>query len=836
MISPRKRKRHRGGPRGSSAILALVATLGLIGCADRSERQLQEVYQDARLALWRGQLSDARALADKGSTFAARGSAEGSEWLVRFRLLSAEVAINKRDLQTASSILENPIHEGSRFDPLRGRQQYLHARVQLLRGQAKIALETLSSARALAAADRELRHDMDVLAGQIRLQLGRWEEGESTLIAVAADAAEAGDGFHEAVAHGNLGMGRLIRNRCDEALGWFEKVLERSELETMSVYTAAMNNAGACYARLGLLDRAVKVQRRAVALTERRESRHEHEQALGELGSTYLLQDDVERALPHLQRALAIAREANLTEDAALWASNLASAYIQAGSWDAAEHANEEAIRLNPPSRANKRVWNTMHAARIAAGRGQLDQARRLFAEALEATGFASVQWAAHDGLAGLALREGRRDEAARHFEASLATIEKTRSDLLKADYKLSFLSQLIRFYQAYVDVLVAQGSVDRALEIADSSRGRVLAERLGVAAPARADARAMKRVAEESGAVILSYWMTPARSFVWVVDASGVRLRELPGSEEIASLVRAHQQTIANSLADPLARSHTPGDRLYATLVEPIAQWIPPGATVIIVPDGVLHGLNFETLPVSGSRRHYWIEDVVVQIAPSIGLLTGSSPAPADTRSRALLVFGNAAAREPEFPALRYAASEMGAVAKHFTEDGVSTYQGDRASPQAFRTARADSFGLIHFTAHASANAESPLDSAIVLSGPENGFKLYARDVADVALRADLVTVSACRSAGEGPYSGEGLVGFAWAFLRAGARRVIAGLWDVDDRSTAELMDALYARLAAGLAPPSALRAAKLSMLARSDNFAKPYYWAPFQVFTVSP
>ena len=95
---------------------------------------------------------------------------------------------------------------------------------------------------------------------------------------------------------------------------------------------------------------------------------------------------------------------------------------------------------------------------------------------------------------------------------------------------------------------------------------------------------------------------------------------------------------------------------------------------------------------------------------------------------------------------------------------------------------------------------------------------------------------MSACRSAGERTYSGEGLVGFAWAFLRAGAQRVIAGLWDVDDRSTAELMDALYARLSAGDAPARALRDAKLSLLRRGDNFAKPYYWAPFQMFTVSP
>ena len=95
---------------------------------------------------------------------------------------------------------------------------------------------------------------------------------------------------------------------------------------------------------------------------------------------------------------------------------------------------------------------------------------------------------------------------------------------------------------------------------------------------------------------------------------------------------------------------------------------------------------------------------------------------------------------------------------------------------------------------------------------------------------------MSACRSAGERAYSGEGLVGFAWAFLRAGASRVIAGLWDVDDRSTAELMDRLYAGIAAGDTASHALREAKLVMLAQGGNYAKPYYWGPFQLFTVVP
>jgi CHAT domain-containing protein len=77
--------------------------------------------------------------------------------------------------------------------------------------------------------------------------------------------------------------------------------------------------------------------------------------------------------------------------------------------------------------------------------------------------------------------------------------------------------------------------------------------------------------------------------------------------------------------------------------------------------------------------------------------------------------------------------------------------------------------------------------------------------------------------------------VGFAWAFLRAGARRVVAGLWDVDDRSTAELMEMFYAAMDEGMSPPRALRDAKLRFLRQQRTYARPYYWGAFQVFTVA-
>jgi CHAT domain-containing protein len=307
-----------------------------------------------------------------------------------------------------------------------------------------------------------------------------------------------------------------------------------------------------------------------------------------------------------------------------------------------------------------------------------------------------------------------------------------------------------------------------------------------------------------------------------------------LPPAAEIEGLVSEYKEAVELRLADPLRTRIPAGERLYQLLIAPVRQWIPAGSRVILAADGALHGINLEALPQPpsqpGSAPRYWIEDVTVSIAPSLGLLAGrASPAPS---ARRLLLLGDPIATDTSFPPLSHAAGEMQSVTQRFGGPGQIVLAREAATPEAYRAAGPGRFSAIHFTAHAVANRESPLDSAVLLSGG----KLYAREVMDVPLTADLVTISACRGVGLRTYSGEGLVGFAWAFLRAGARHVIAGLWDVNDQSTAALMDVLYRELAAGKPPAAALRAAKLSLIASPGNLRKPYYWAPFQLYTVTP
>jgi len=814
----------------AAALIVLVAS----ACAPASRPRPEQSVDDAEGALRRGQLDRALALVDGAlDTLPASDSSSPFAW--RLRLLRAEILISRTDLPAALHLINESLPTGAAYDALRARRLYLLAKAGVAQGSLKDALKAVADARSVtptATANRAFDLDLAILEGQVQLRLGQWSEAERTLNAVVAETGRSGDRYRESLARNNLGMGRLVRGRFDEALPWFEQVIDLSAQQATSVYGVALNNAGICYSRLGQFDRAIAVQQRAVSLHERG-SPVAYQQAVGELGTTYLLQGDVPQGVVHLRRALTIATDAKLRTDAALWARNLAAAYTYVGNWSEAERFNDEAKQLSPDE-PGTRVWNTLHAAHIAAGRRQFAESTRLFDEALKASqSQPAIQWSAQAGLAAVAVAEGRPDRAEELFEAALATVERTRSDLLKADYRISFLSRLIDFYRDYVELLVERGRINQALEVVESSRARVLAERHGVAATQRLRVAGVRRLAAESGAVLLSYWLAPERSYLWIVTGEGVRSVPLPPAPEIERLVEQHQAMIHNALADPIASANTPGERLYDVLVRPALLSLRVGAPVVIVPDGALHGLNFETLLVSGLRRHYWIEDVELQVAPALSLIARRQETPAAPRP--LLLIGDPLPRAPEFPALRYASDEMSRIAKRFPDQGVATYAGAQAVPGAFQEARPDQFAIIHFTAHATANLASPLDSAVILSGPDHQFKLYARDVAEQKLHADLVTVSACRSAGERAYSGEGLVGFAWAFLRAGARRVIAGLWDVDDRSTADLMDTTYAAIASGTPPPRALREAKLRFLREARTYAKPYYWGAFQVFTVT-
>src|SRR4051812_30478780 len=583
-------------------VLAALALLVAGACARNSESQLGATLDEARQALRRGDFSQAQGLAERGLA----ASPPESVWAWTFRLYRGEVLLQRQQPAEVLPLSTVPIPAGAAFDPVRARQKYLSALLQLSRNNLPGTLQALTEARQLAPDGSDLQLEIELLEGQAKLRMGQWAAAEQALNAAVAKAAARRDDFSQARGWNDLGMGGLVRGRWDEAILKFEHVLSLPDLGQMTIYAGASNNAGVCYARLGELDRALSLQQKAIAFYAGHGRRLDYAAALGELGNTYVQRGEPARGLTFYQQALAVAKDTNLptaATAAALWAGNLAGAEIDLAQWDEAERFNEEARRLKALSHSSA-VHNTLNAAQIARGRGRFDEAAHLFNEALDdPTVDLEVRWGAHAGLGDIAVAQSKPADARRHFEAALDSIEKTRAELIKTEFKVTFLTRLIRFYQSYIDALVDQGDIDRALEIADSSRGRVLANRTNWPAPPKASAASLRQVAANSHAVLLSYWLGRTRSYLWVVAADGVHLVRLPPSSEIAAVVREYKDGIDNALGDPLATAGGAGDKLYGLLIAPAAAWLPAGTRAIVVADGALHSLNFETLPVPGAK-----------------------------------------------------------------------------------------------------------------------------------------------------------------------------------------------------------------------------------------
>jgi len=158
------------------------------------------------------------------------------------------------------------------------------------------------------------------------------------------------------------------------------------------------------------------------------------------------------------------------------------------------------------------------------------------------------------------------------------------------------------------------------------------------------------------------------------------------------------------------------------------------------------------------------------------------------------------------------------------------------RANRDTATSADLSEYRFVHFATHGILNSEHPELSGIVLSmidergQPENGF-LRLNEIYNLNLTADLVVLSACQTGLGKEIRGEGLVGLTRGFMYAGAPRVVASFWKVDDAATAELMKIFYrGMLKDNLRPAAALRAAKVEMW-KQKRWNAPFYWAAFEL-----
>jgi CHAT domain-containing protein len=184
-----------------------------------------------------------------------------------------------------------------------------------------------------------------------------------------------------------------------------------------------------------------------------------------------------------------------------------------------------------------------------------------------------------------------------------------------------------------------------------------------------------------------------------------------------------------------------------------------------------------------------------------------------------------------PRLPSTRWEADAIIAAAP---SEGSFSAVDFQASRNLAMSPELGQYRIVHFATHGLLNNEHPELSGIILSmldeqgQPQNGF-LRLHDIYNLELPVDLVVLSACNSALGKQVRGEGLVGIVRGFMYAGAERVVASLWKVDDEATGELMKLFYREmLQKGLSPATALRQAQIAMW-KETQWRSPFYWAAF-------
>jgi CHAT domain-containing protein/Tfp pilus assembly protein PilF len=387
--------------------------------------------------------------------------------------------------------------------------------------------------------------------------------------------------------------------------------------------------------------------------------------------------------------------------------------------------------------------------------------------------------------------------------------------------------------------------------------------------------------------ALLLEYSLGAERSFLWLVGPHSLDSFPLKSRKEIEKAARRYYELLTARNArkpgeSPPARkariaaadveAEQAGRDLYRMILQPAARLL-KDQPLLVVADGALQYIPFAALPIPASGEPLGTRHEIVSLPSATALaalrreLRGRAPAP-----RELAIFANpvynhdkrlkllkASQGKPEpvpqspnrgaapvdrdsldvsgLGPLPYSEEEAKAIAALLSADQVFMATGFEASRSRATGSELKGFRKLHFATHGILDTQRPDLSGLVLSlyDEHGNFQpdgvLRLNDIYNLRLGADLVVLSACRTALGKEWRGEGLIGLTRGFMYAGAARVVASLWNVEDRPTAELMVKFYqAMLREGLSPAAALRQAQLAMR-RNSKQKSPYYWAGFSL-----
>ncbi len=723
---------------------------------------------------------------------------------------------------------------------------------------------------------------------------GQAEDAEKLYRRQLEDARELfGEGNADLLMHLNQTAVFLTETeRYDEAATLFSEVLDLAE-QTLEVdhpvRAQALEDLGVLERRRQRLTAAESALRESLEIRRRIFGAEHPEVALTLTGLAETLAQDSSRdtqALSYLDRALRVFSQTPIFPDVRARALALRAELLDRdGRRDQATRALEEALVLIEGLRSTagtadrslagffgryRELYHRMVGWQVDAGR--LDRA---FEYSERARGRAFLdQLAAHrvDLLEGL--DEERRKQLDRQRQDVRSKLAEAQFNLaLEREYSTSG-TEIDRWERRTRELVAELQALDAAVRAESPLWLRLVTRGGRPATPAD-----VQRVLLSDVGLFVAYDIGPERSFAFVIPPDGplevlhleidaaaaAALRTEPGPLRAATLDTAVGRALpprsgaVRGLDPPKPRGSKSDDARHALwrilMPPPLASRAATAEELVVVPDGALHHLPLELLvpelQPDGRAAGYWLETGPVtryglsatvlgnlerlerEPRPGGGIVIVSDPRPAEGQG---LIAGT-------LRDLPWTAKEAEAIADVLQQAGLSeivTLTGEQAREAALRQSLAAPLDILHIASHGIVEegghellAALALTPPATVSGAGDDGLLQLHEIYELELALDLAVLSACETHRGRDFAGEGAFALSRGFLVAGAKRVIASLWPVDDRRTAELMASFYRHLFAEgprAATPvdRALRDAKVEMLNRPES-SDPYFWAGF-------
>lgn len=675
--------------------------------------------------------------------------------------------------------------------------------------------------------------------GQLHRELGEAEKAHERFSAALGLFRQAKDRNNEAATLNALGLLALDAGRPGEAL---EHLLGALALRPPGSRGRAVTlvTLGVAYRGLGRLEEARQAYAEALPIFRTLGDSREQASSLGNLGRLEAAAGQDAVALDDFDRALGLFRTLADSPDMAWVLAGKAQVLRRRGDLEAARGLMEEALAAVERHRFSQASYTT-RAAFFATQQDSYDFLIDLLMEMhrkAPAAGYAAAALEVSERSLARSLLDGlaasgtdlHRGGAAPELHARERDIEREIDLLVSRQTRLTQdAAPPEQLRPVEVELGHRWDELDRVRAALRAGDPRYTA----LTQPRPWSSTEIQRELLDRDTLLLEYRLGEERSYLWAVTPDALESFELPGRAEIERVARLACELLARSRSRKAELSaELQIARLSRLLLDPVASLL-AGKRLLVVGDGILQSVPFAALERDGEPLVARHEIVSLPSASVLGELrretAGRPPAP-----KALWVLA-----DPDFSGrflpLLHTREEAAAILELAPPSGRFEVLGREASRAAVLNGDLRDYRFLHFATHGSFATTDPGGGRLVLAqtGPRgrpeaNGF-LYLADIYELDLRADLVVLSACRSALGREVRGEGMMGMTRGFFYAGAERVLVSLWNVNDRVSAELIQRFYRGiLVQGLSPAAALRAAQ-DWIRRQERWHAPYYWAGF-------